>query len=284
VDYFIGKGMNIFRIPFSWENLQPRAAAAPGAAGGDFQPDELGRLDDIVGYATGQGAQVLIDPHNYARYYNKVVGADVPTAALADFWGRLAAHFKDNPRVIFGLMNEPNTMPTELWLTDANAAIAAIRQAGATNLIFVPGNAWTGAASWTENWYGTPNATVMLGVQDPLNRYAYEMHQYLDEDSSGTHEECVNHFIGSQRLATATAWLKQNHKQAFLGEFAGARNDTCYAALDDMLSYIDHNTDAWLGWAYWAAGPRWGDYLFTLEPQNGQDRPQMAILARHLGK
>jgi endoglucanase len=277
VDYFVGKGMNVFRLPFNWENLQQKAMA-------DFQPEELARLDDVVSYATGQGARVIIDPHNYARYYNKVVGPDVPAGALADLWSRLAAHYKDNPRVIFGLMNEPNTMSTELWLADANAAIAAIRQTGAANLLLVPGNAWTGAHSWGESWYGTPNATVMLGVVDPLNHYAFDAHQYLDADFSGTHEDCISKTVGSEQLSVFTAWLKANHRQAFLGEFAGARNATCYAALDDMLSFIDNNSDVWLGWTYWAAGPKWGEYLFTLEPIGGADRPQMAILAKHFSK
>jgi len=277
VDYFTGKGMNIFRLPFNWENLQHTAM-------GDLQPDELARLDDIVSYATAHGARVILDPHNYARYYNKVVGTDVPAAVLADLWARLAAHYKDNPRVIFGLMNEPNTMPTEVWLSDANAAISAIRQAGATNMLLVPGNAWTGAHSWDETWYGSSNATVMLGVVDPLNHYAFDLHQYLDSDSSGTNEACVSKTIGSERLSSVTAWLQQNHRQGFLGEFGGARNETCYAALDDMLSYIDHHASVWLGWTYWAAGPKWGEYLFTLEPKDGVDRPQLAILAKHFGK
>ena len=260
VDYFVGKGMNVFRLPFNWENLQTQPMA-------DFQPDELARLDDLVNYATGQGARVILDPHNYARYYNMVVGTDVPAAALADLWRRLAAHYQDNPRVIFGLMNEPNTMRTELWLSDANAAIAAIRQTGAANLLLVPGNAWTGAHSWGESWYGTPNASVMLGVADPLNHYAYDVHQYLDADYSGTHEACISQRVGSEQLSVFTAWLKANDRQAFLGEFAGARNATCYAALDDMLSFIDHNTDVWLGWAYWAAGPQVGRLLVHARAQ-----------------
>jgi endoglucanase len=277
VDYFTGNGMNVFRVPFSWENLQLKQMA-------DFQADELARLDDIVSYATGQGARVILDPHNYARYYYRLVGTEVPTAAFADLWSKLATHFKYNPRVIFGLMNEPTTMPTELWLSDANAAIAAIRATGATNLILVPGNAWTGAANWSDNGYGTPNAVVMLDVKDPANHYAYDVHQYLDEDASGTHEACVSKTIGSERLKSFTGWAKQNNRQAVLGEFGGGRNDTCYAALDDMLNYMDQNSDVWLGWTYWAAGPWWGEYLFTLEPKDGADRPQMAILAKHFAK
>ncbi len=275
VDYFMGKGMNIFRLPFRWERLQR-------SLNGNFDSAEQGRLDSFVSYATGRGAYVLLDPHNYARYNGQLVGSAIPNSTLADFWTRLANLYKGNSRVIFGLMNEPNTMPTEQWRDAANAAIAAIRATGATNLILVPGNAWTGAHSWGQNWYGTPNATVMLGINDPGNNYAFEAHQYLDSDSSGTSATCVSATVGSERLAAFTNWLRQNGKRGFLGEFAGGRNDTCYAALDNMLSHIDSNSDVWLGWTYWAAGPWWGEYIFTLEPSGGTDRPQMVPLSNHL--
>jgi endoglucanase len=277
VDYFVGKGMNIIRLPFRWERLQPSEFVS-------LDSTELGRMDDFVSYATGKGATVLLDPHNYARYYSdsNIIGtASVPATAFQDFWSKLAAHYKNNNRVIFGLMNEPNTMTTELWRDDANAAIAAIRGTGASNLILVPGNAWTGASTWYDNWYGTPNATDMLTIVDPGNNYAFEVHQYLDSDSSGTSATCVSTTIGSQRLQAFTGWLRQNGKRGFLGEFAGAQNSTCYAALDDMLTFIDNNLDVWMGWTYWSAGPWWGNYMFSIEPNNGQDQPQMAILAKH---
>ena len=274
VDYFVGKGMNIFRLPFLWERLQRSLF-------GSFDAAELARIDDFVSYATGKGATVLLDPHNYARYNGQVIGQGVSVDAFGDFWSKLAARYKSNPKVVFGLMNEPRDMPTELWRDDANAAIRAIRATGATNLILVPGNAYSGAHSWYQNWYGTPNATVMLGISDPGNNYAFEVHQYLDSDSSGTTDQCISATIGAERLRDFTAWLRQNGKRGFLGEFGGARNDTCYAALDNMLSYIDSNADVWLGWTYWAAGPWWGEYMFTLEPVNGTDRPQMAPLSKH---
>lgn len=279
VDYFLGKGMNVFRLPFRWERLQPALREALDAA-------ELARIDAFVDHATGQGAQVVLDPHNYARYRGGVIGQGVEAAAFADLWARLAAHYKDNPKVIFGLMNEPNGMPTELWRDDANAAIRAIRDAGANNLILVPGNGYSGAGAWFQDWYGTPNATAMLGIEDPGGNFAFEAHQYLDGDSSGTSETCVGATVGSQRLEGFTKWLRTHDRRGFLGEFAGGRNDTCRAALDDMLSHIDANADVWLGWTYWAAGPWWGEYIFTLQPTGCPDactdRPQMAALRPHL--
>ena len=62
VDYYVGKGMNTFRLPFRWERLQQSQNAAFNAA-------ELDRMDTFVNYATSQGAHVVLDPHNYARYF-----------------------------------------------------------------------------------------------------------------------------------------------------------------------------------------------------------------------
>jgi len=276
VDYFAARHMNVVRLPFRWERLQRSLNA-------EFDAAELGRLDGFVASATAKGMNVVLDPHNYARYAGNLIGsAAVPDSAFADFWRRLAVKYKSNDHVILGLMNEPNSMPTEQWLASANAAIAAIRATGAGNLVLVPGNAWTGAHSWSENWYGSSNAQVMLGVKDPANRYAYEVHQYLDGDYSGRSDQCQSTTVGSQALAGFTQWLRANGKQGFLGEFAGGNNDTCRAAVSDLLDHLDANKDVWVGWTWWAAGPLWGDYIFTLEPSNGIARPMMAVLAPHL--
>jgi endoglucanase len=299
VNYFVGKGMNTFRLPFRWERLQRTANAT-------FDATELGRLNTFVNYATSQGAYVVLDPHNYARYYpsssntqadpNRAVGtAAVPNSVFADFWQRLAAQYKNNSHVIFGLMNEPNSMPTEQWRDAAQAAINAIRTEGATNLILVPGNAWTGAHSWSDNWYGTPNSQVMLTITDSGNNFAFDVHQYLNNDSSGGSDEVVSPTIGQQRLTGFTNWLRTNNRRAFLGEFAVPNSTIDSAnggligddAIHNMLNYVQTNRDVWLGWTWWAAGPWWGEYRFALDPTNlGQpnqtDRPAMAVLQQHL--
>ncbi len=276
VDYFMSKGLNTFRLPFAWERLQP-------GLNGALKAEELAQIDNFVSYATGKGAIVILDPHNYARYYGKTIGSsEVPAGAFADLWGKLAARYKDNSRVVFGLMNEPVSIPTQLWVEVSNGAIKAIRGAGATNLVLVAGSSTTEAYSWNQVWHYTPYGQTMLKINDPANNYAYEFHQYLDGDSSGTSPNCVSPTVGAERLQDFTRWLKQHNQRGFLGEFGGGRNDTCYAALDGMLTVLDRNADVWLGWSYWAAGPLWGDYIFTLEPAGGNDRPQLAVLSKHL--
>ena len=270
--YFQAKGMNLVRLPFLWERLQPKLNASLDTA-------ELARLKEFVAGATAKGLTVLIDPHNYGRYRRQVIGsATVPYAAFGDFWGRLAGVFKGNPQVLFGVMNEPYGMATENWVSAANEAIRSIRASGAANTIAVPGNAWTGAHSWAASWYGTPNAEAMLQVKDSGHNIVVEAHQYLDADSSGTSSVCVSATIGAQRLEAFTAWLRKNGQRGLLGEFAGADNDTCKQALKGMVSYIEANNDVWAGWSYWAAGPWWGDNMFSIEPINGADKAQMKVL------
>ncbi|HZZ81557.1 MAG TPA: cellulase family glycosylhydrolase, partial [Gemmataceae bacterium] len=177
----------------------------------------------------------------------------------------------------------------------ANTAIAAIRSQGAQNLILVPGNAWTNADSWSDNWYGTPNTTAMLKIVDPGNNFAIEAHQYLDPDGSGTTAKITNNdpMIGVERLTSFTQWLETNHLKGFLGEFAVANSTIGTAAnqigdetLNNMLNYVEAHTSSWIGWTWWAAGPWWQNYLFTAEPTNlgkanQADRPVMTVLQEH---
>jgi endoglucanase len=303
--YFVTKGLNTFRVPFRWERLQ-RSQFADLHGLDDGPTGELDRMDTFVNAATALGAYVILEPHNFQRYFpatnnfqssaQGLVGSAVPDTAYADFWGKVADHYKNNQRVIFNLMNEPNTMPTSQLVTSHNAAIQAIRDKGAENLILVPGNQWTGAHSWSETYYNGPNSVHMLNIVDPIDNFAFDVHQYLDDNSSGTSDQIGtnqnpnNPNIGVERLTNFTNWLHANDRKGFLGEFAVANSRIGTGAtqigdeaINNMLNYIQANDDVWLGWAWWAAGPWWGNYMFTLEPTNlGQptqaDRPALGVL------
>jgi endoglucanase len=97
---------------------------------------------------------VILDPHNSARYLGQIIGTpNGPTIAdFADLWTKLTTHYKSNPKIIYGLMNEPRNMSTELWRAAAQSGLQAIRLAGGTQLVLVPGNGYTGAQSWYETW------------------------------------------------------------------------------------------------------------------------------------
>ncbi|EAW06830.1 putative endoglucanase [Aspergillus clavatus NRRL 1] len=248
-------GMNVFRVAFRMERLIPNKMT--GSPDGTYMND----LRSTVEAITSLGAYAVIDPHNYGRYYGNIITS---TDDFAAFWKTLASEFASNDHVIFDTNNEYNTMDQTLVLNLNQAAINAIRASGATSqYIFVEGNSWSGAWTWTDI------NDNMKALTDPQDKIVYEMHQYLDSDGSGTSPSCVSSTIGKERMVAATQWLKDNNKKGFLGEFAGGPNDVCKSAVTGMLDYMSLNTDVWMGAEWWAAGPWWADYMFSMEPPSG---------------
>jgi len=270
IDYFASKGMNIIRVPFRWERMQRRIGA-------NLDEDELRLLDSVVDYTTSKNIYVLLDPHNYAAYFGTVLGTrDLPTESLAAFWGLLADHYKKNPKVFFGLMNEPKGIAADTWLSVVNASIAEIRRRGADNIIFVPGVSWTSARNWLSS-----SSNVMDRIVDPKANYVYEVHQYFDQDFTGTHAECRDPTSVRATLAGFTNWARERHKRGFLGEFGVGPDQNCLTLLEELLKFMEENSDVWVGWTYWAAGPFAKNYFTNLEHSDGADKPQVPILERH---
>ncbi|KAF5620370.1 endoglucanase [Fusarium sp. NRRL 25303] len=254
VDTLISQGYNTFRVQLRMERTNPSSITGP------FDTAYLKNLTTIVDHITGKGANVILDPHNYGRYFNKIITS---TSDFQTWWKNFATQFKSNSKIIFDTNNEYNTMDQTLVLNLNQAAINGIRDAGATQTIFVEGNQWSGAWSW-------PDVNDnMKALTDPLDKIVYEMHQYLDSDSSGTSPNCVSTTIGVERVKAATEWLRKNKKIGMIGEFAGGPNDTCKTAVKNMLDYLKENTDVWKGVTWWAAGPWWGDYMYSFEPPSG---------------
>ncbi|KAJ5426934.1 Glycoside hydrolase superfamily [Penicillium sp. CMV-2018d] len=248
-------GMNIFRVPFLMERLVPTSLT------GTPDATYLAALKSTIKFITASGAYAVLDPHNYGRYHGNIITS---TSDFKAFWKTLATEFASDEKVIFDTNNEYHDLDQSLVLDLNQAAIDAIRAAGATSqYIFVEGNAYSGAWSWTTN---NDNLKALTDSEDKI---VYEMHQYLDGDSSGTSETCVSATIGKERLQSATTWLQDNNKKGFIGEFAGGVNANCEAAVEGMLSYMSENSDVWMGAEWWSAGPMWGSYMYSLEPSNG---------------
>lgn len=277
VDYYASKGMEVIRLPFLWERVQSSQFGA-------LKSSEIAIITDIVRYAASKGLQVDLDVHNYGSGFGNLIGTSgTPDAAFADLWGKLAAHFKNDGNVIFGLMNEPHVQSAVQWLGSANAAIEAIRAAGATQTILVPGSYWDGA--WT--WISSDNDTVIgNGIRDSLNNVAFEVHQYLDQWSSGSSTQVVSENVGVERLTAITQWAEANGHQLFLGEFGAGSDQVSLNALDKMLAYMAQHEEAWLGATIWGGGPWWGNYMFSVEPTGlgssaVTDKPQLTLLSQY---
>lgn len=283
IDYFASKNMTTLRFLFSWECMQQVLnGPIPAAPSGRYKT-YFDNYKRIVDYATNvKGLRVIIEPWDSnssggaggARYRGNVVGsAAVPNTAFADFWSRLATIFVANPRVEYGLINEPNDMSTMAWFSAAQAAVTAIRASGSTQRIYVPGNGYTAASSWTSNFYDTAatrrsnaygwlNANgVGLPLNDPGNNMVAEVHTYLDVDEGGGSTQITSITAARDHISVALNEAAAHGYKVYLGEigmYAGAANAP--QAWADFIAYLDANAGAgvFLGFTWFAGGdPLW---------------------------
>ena len=283
--WFARQGMNTFRVPLRWERLLPDLLNNPRAT--NFIREEWKRMTSLINDITGQiGAFVVLDVHNYGRFESYLIGTSrIPVSAFRVLWRELAKEFKNNDKVIFGLMNEPFNIDTEQWVVAVNQAIQGIRvDAQASNLILVPGTRWSTAANWYfTDVYGISNAEALTAVVDPGNNWAVDVHQYFDSDYSGKNPECPRPNIGASTMEGVTQWCRARGLKAFLSEFGTGSSSACLTELTGILEYMKKNSDVWFGWTYWAAGKKWPkDYFLSIEPKDGKDVPQMTTLRPYL--
>ena len=265
IEAYARRGFDVIRVLFRWERVQH-------SINGPLDTSDLQRLRQVVNWITERDIVVILDIHNYGG--RKLNGSDVklgsdalPASALADLWVRLSEVFKDNERVWFGLMNEPEGIPAPDWKDIAQSVTHAIRATGAGNVLLVPGTDYTGAHSWVSSG----NAKAMESFVDPGNNFAFEVHQYLDADSSGKSGTCVEG-SGSTRLKPFIDWAKaEPGRKGFLAEFAAgdpglAGQEQCAVELDALLDAAE-NSGVFIGWTAWGGGAWWpAAYIFRLDP------------------
>jgi endoglucanase len=271
--FVAAQGANVIRLPFRWERLQPKI-------NDPFDERELNRLLATVNNAQAKGLCVILDLHNYARYFDDELG-DNPHLqdAFVAVWLELAKVFNDPEKTAFGLMNEPIHMPLRDWTLLAKRTLTALRKKDAKNLVFVGGGGWNGLHSWFSASDGHSNADSLSGLKDPLKRTVIEVHQYADPNSSGTGNECRPPASFDEMFAKISDWAEAQGLQLFLGEFGTPASPDCLATLEHFLTLMQGPT--WKGWSYWAAGRWWGGYSLALNTSTTNPSPQWTPLKNH---
>ncbi|HAQ24590.1 MAG TPA: cellulase [Pseudomonas sp.] len=266
-------GMKLVRLPFRWERLQPKLNTELNAA-------ELSRLMATLDHARKHDVQVILDMHNYYRYYGKLIASgDVPISAFADSWRRIARKVANHPAVYgYGLMNEPHSTNGK-WPAAALAASKAIREIDRKGWIYVAGDRWSSAYHWPS--YNT-QLVADPWMRDPKNNLIYEAHLYLDKDFSGSYANrgaVYSPMTGVDRAKPFVEWLRKHRLRGFIGEHgAPDYSPSAIVATDNLLKYLGQNC---IPSTYWAAGPWWGDYALSLDVNNGKARPQLPVLRKH---
>jgi endoglucanase len=279
LSHYRSKGIAVLRLLVSWERLQSELGGPLPGTGAGYTA-YFADLVRTVDRATQMGMAVVVEPWQAdarggaggAAWRGELIApGGVEPAAFADLWSKLAAVFADNPLVQYGLVNEPHGMSTTTWWTTAQACVTSIRAAGATATIHVPGNGYTAAATWTQDWYDTavPRRSNAYGwlnaggegarLFDPLDRTVAEVHVYLDDDASGSTTGIAGPGVARDRVTVAVTEAAAQGYRVFVGEIG------CYAGHPlaptvwaDFVACTAENAATCAGYAWWAGGnPGW---------------------------
>ncbi|WRT63122.1 uncharacterized protein IL334_000025 [Kwoniella shivajii] len=265
IGHFVKDGANVFRLPVGWQYLVGNNQASTSLDATFFAT-----YDNLVKSALAAGSYVMIDVHNYARWNGQIIGQGGPTDAnFASLWSLLAAKYKSESKVIFGLMNEPHDIDINKWATTVQAAVNAIRAAGATTQsIALPGNQWTHPEGWTSG-----SNDPLLNVKDPADSTGslliIDAHKYYDGDGSGQSTECTTN--GVDVYTAFKAWLVQHGKKAIISETGGGNTASCQTDVGQALKYITDNSDSFIGFTIWSAGSFDSSYALSITPSGDKD-------------
>lgn len=195
----------------------------PGAG---LVADYFQQFDGLVqkALAASTSPYVILDLHNYGRWKNTIIGADGPSAEkFAALWGALAQKYAPHEKIMFGLMNEPHDMPIDGFKPSLQAAVEAIRAAGANSqYILLPGTEWSHASS-----YISANKAALTSITDPAggtDKLIMDLHQYYDGDGSGTSKECTTDHVQDVWEPVAKD-LRDSKRKAIVTESGGGSSD-----------------------------------------------------------
>ncbi|CZT24976.1 related to cellulase precursor [Ramularia collo-cygni] len=253
------RGLNAFRMPVSWQYV------LNSKLGGALDPKFAAYNNLVHGCMSSGAAMCIIDIHNYARWNGGIIGQGGPTNQdFASLWSQLATIYKSYPQVVFGIMNEPHDLDIAAWKDSVQAAVTAIRAAGATSQrILLPSSNYSSAGNFVKNSASTLSQVVNL--DGSTTNLIFEVHQYLDATYSGQQIECAHNNVAE--FTSLATWLRSNGRQAMLTETGGGGSaDSCLEKLCEQFDAINANSDVYLGWTAWSAGSFKSSYKLSLTP------------------
>lgn len=138
-------------------------------------------------------------------------------------------------------------------------------------MILLPGNGWQSAATFISDG----SAAALLGVTNPdgsTTNLVFDLHKYLDSDGSGSHAECVSNWINDAFSPVAT-WLRCHGRKAMITETGGGNVASCVTYFCQLMTFLQTNSDVYLGVTGWGAAMMTTDYVTSMTPfANGTDQ------------
>jgi cellulase (glycosyl hydrolase family 5) len=112
-----------------------------GANGQVFSPVYMQDIRTVTDYAMSLGLQVVLNAQTEVST-GFTRDESLPTRATRSFWHHIMGYYKNNPRVIFDLFNEPRKCSWKQWRRAMQGLLDYVRHSGAHNTVWVEGRWW----------------------------------------------------------------------------------------------------------------------------------------------
>ena len=254
-----------------------------GGPNGDF----LTRLDKVVDAMLANGLTVQIDIQPESDYKRRVRDSSEGVERFTMLWRRLAAHYanRDQEKIFFEIMNEPEVSDRYRWEGIQAAAAAAIRESAPKNTIIATGPNWSSiadlltqhplpdgnviynfhfyephefthqGAGWGAPWWiythGIPYPATESSMEQSLKQVPDAANRYALEHYWLDHWDA--HRIRLQ-IDAAAAWGKANNVPLICNEFGAYRQVTDPASrmnwIRDVRTALEADGIGWTMWDY----------------------------------
>ncbi len=246
--YFAQVGVNTVRLSFKWDYLQCFL--------GQDIPINWGKggygaqIIKLINAWTDKNFTVILSMYDHMHYSYCAIGASdcwVSQERYASAWNQIAAQLVNNPRVVFGLMNQPDVYDvidgknngTTIVLNNQNAAAKAIRSTGASQLILYSGNGGSKVSSWDSTDYGDSNSDTFTPENITDTHYAIETQMFYPEAEEPPEQGCIataNAFpktcIDMQTPEDFIRWMQETGIQVVISQTGGTNSSACIICIN----------------------------------------------------
>ncbi|OAV87220.1 hypothetical protein PTTG_04474 [Puccinia triticina 1-1 BBBD Race 1] len=251
--YLDDRNVSLIKLPLSWESLAHNIT-------------KLEVYTDVVATVTSRNATAVvslaISTIHFSNFTSHIVEKDGPSlrkaanASFVEFWGKMAKHFQHDRRVIFHLMAVPHgsVLPRN-WNETIQAAVTAIRESGARNVIVLPSFAAPSASATFNTFRDFPkDFERMQHIKNPdgtTHGIVFDVSQTLGLKQNS--QRCGGVDV-SDIVQPVVKILKEHKRQAIVGTLAGGSDPSCTRTLVKFVKEVSKSYPSLAGFIMYGAG------------------------------
>ncbi len=240
--------MNVLRLPTSnWIYAK-------------YPSQYLSALDSVVQQANDAGLYVVLDLHDDAKSGSPYgSNANLPKTEDVTYWQAIAAHYKNNPMVMYDVANEPQYPDWNTWanggatiggahVVSMQALVNAIRSQGAQQIIVIePGSAGhqPGTTAESGGWATFPIADV---IKDPNVIYSIHMYSYIGQDAQ--QQDARWGPILHRYPLFYGEWAFLPNPSGGTAKCSSIPHDQASQVVENFLNYMASRNASWVAWSF----------------------------------